>query len=72
MFEKKWKDLSFHEKETDPKFALLVQLKMAEIEKDKQYWGKTSAIGLFKYVKIKALSPFQEKRDFFLKYLSYF
>ena len=30
---------------------------MAEIEKDKQQWGKASAIGLSKYVKIKALSP---------------
>ena len=32
-------------------------LKMAEIEKNKQYCGKTSAIRLSKYVKIKGLSP---------------
>ena len=56
--------MSFHENETDLKFALLVQLrppasplKMAEIEKDRQYLGKNSAIGLSKYVKSKALSP---------------
>ena len=30
---------------------------MAKIEKHKQQWGKTSAIGLCNYVKIKALSP---------------
>ena len=32
-------------------------LKKAEIEKNKQWWGKTSDIGLTKYVKIKSLSP---------------
>ena len=30
---------------------------MTKIEKDKLWWGKTSAIGLGKYVKIKALNP---------------
>ena len=32
-------------------------LKMTKIEKDKQMWGKTSALELSKYVKIQALSP---------------
>ena len=32
-------------------------LKIAEIEKNKNYCGKTSAVGLLKYIKIKALSP---------------
>ena len=33
-------------------------MKMYEIENDKQWWEKPSAIRLFKRVKTKALSPF--------------
>ena len=32
-------------------------LKIAEIEKNKNFCGKTSAVGLLKYIKIKDLSP---------------
>ena len=60
------KDSSFHKKETDQKFAKFTtsfSLRMPKIEKDKHKWGKTSAIWLSKYVKIKTLSPlpFPEK-----------
>ena len=60
------KDSSFHKKEMDQKFAKFTtsfSLRMPKIEKDKHKWGKTSAIWLSKYVKIKTLSPlpFPEK-----------
>ena len=48
--------------------------KMKEIKKNKQHYGKTSAIGLFKYVKIKALSllTFLGKIWLLFHYLGYF
>ena len=58
------KDSSIYGKGKDPKLALLVQfwpprfpLQMVKIEKKKQFCGKSSVIGLSKYVKIQALSP---------------
>ena len=61
---KKFKDSSFHEKETDPKFALLVQLwtpispwKWPKLKRYNQWCGKTSVTGLSKYVRIKARPP---------------
>ena len=52
----------------------LFLLKMAKIEKNKQQCGKTSAIELFKDVKMKSLSllPFWEKYHHFQQYLGYF
>ena len=40
-----------------PTLTHLFLLKMAKIKKTKQQCGKTSAIELFKYVKMKSLSP---------------
>ena len=47
---------------------------IAEIEKNEHFCGKTSAVKLFKNVKIKALSSlfFREKCAYLLRYLGYF
>ena len=45
---------------------------MTEIEIDRQQRGETSAIGVSKYVKIKALSPILEKHDYSSQYLGHF
>ena len=41
-----------------PTLTTCILLKMTEIEKDRQWWEKTSAIRLSKYFKIKALPLF--------------
>ena len=58
------KDSSIYGKDTDPKLALLVELwllfsswRWPKLKKNKQQCGKTSAIELSKYVKMKSLSP---------------
>ena len=69
------KDLSYFRKGTDLKFALSVQLwQPVPLWRWLKWQGKTSAIRLSKYVKIKVLSPlfFPGKTDYFLHYLGYF
>ena len=66
---KKFEGFEFLSKRDGPKFCTFdltlttpFPLKMTEIEKDNNWWGKTSAIRLSEYVKIKALSPFSFPR----------
>ena len=71
-FKKKWQtqSLTFWSYFDTP-----LPLKMAEIENNRLWRGKPSAIELSKYVKTNAvylLSPFREKYDYFLHYSIYF
>ena len=74
VFEKPFKILDFYENETDPKFALLVQLwtlvtswRWPKSKEINPFPEKTLTIKLFKYVKIKALSslPFPGRNTIF-------
>ena len=56
-FEYLWKKEGRKISTLGPTLTPLFLLKMVKIEKNKQYCGKTSAIELSKYVRMKSLSP---------------